>query len=184
MFDTDEFPLWVHLAALAAVLAPTLALLVTRRRIGPLNTASGLVIWGAFVACGEHGYWAMKLAPSELFLSEGAHAGVHYFMAGVYAALAGVLLGVIAFTLLREHRRSGWFTVLFILLVGGSLELVMNGPTGRMYQHIGIYGYTLAWLAALVVAYKPVFLDTDRRSGAGAKEAGLRDVRAGVAQRH
>ena len=87
----------------------------------------------------------------------GPASTVHYFMAGVYAAIAGVLLSVIALTLLRERRRSGWFAVLFALLVGGSLELVMNGPTGYLYHHIGLYGYVVAWLAALVLAYKPTF---------------------------
>jgi hypothetical protein len=79
-------------------------------------------------------------------------------MAGVYAAIAGVLLSVIALTLFREGRRSGWFAVLFALLAGGSLELVMDGPTGYLYHHIGLYGYPLAWAAALVIAYKPTFV--------------------------
>ena len=79
-------------------------------------------------------------------------------MAGVYAAIAGVLLSVIALTLFREGRRSGWFAVLFALLVGGSLELVMNGPTGYLYHHIGLPGYPVAWAAALVIAYKPTFV--------------------------
>ena len=33
----------------------------------------------------------------------------------------------------------------------------MNGPTGYLYHHIGLYGYVVAWLAALVLAYKPIF---------------------------
>jgi hypothetical protein len=169
MFKTDEAPLWLHLAALAVTLAPTVGLIALRRRIGLLNTAAGLVIWGALAACSEHGYWAMRLAPSELLQPDGAHAGVHYFMAGVYAAIAGVLLSLIALTLLRERRRAGWFAVLFALLVGGGLEFVMNGPTGRLYHHIGLYGYPVAWLAALVLAYKPVFVDDHKVNGAGAK---------------
>ena len=98
----------------------------------------------------------MRLAIHERCWSE-PHATVHYFMAGVYAAIAGVLLSVIALTLFREGRRSGWFAVLFALLVGGSLELAMNGPTGYLYHHIGLYGYVAAWLAALVIAYTPTF---------------------------
>ena len=47
--------------------------------------------------------------------------------------------------------------MLFALLVGGSLELVMNGPAGRLYHHVGLYGYVFAWLAALVIAYRPTF---------------------------
>jgi hypothetical protein len=51
---------------------------------------------------------------------------------------------------------SGWFAVLVALLAGGSLELVLNGPTGYPYQHIGLYGYPLAWAAALVIALRSV----------------------------
>ncbi len=148
--------MWIQVGALAVILAPTVALLLSRRRLGLMNTAAALVIWGALAASGEHGMWAMRLAIHERAWSE-PHATVHYFMAGVYAGIAGVLLSVIALTLLREHRRSGWFTVLFVLLVGGTLELTMNGPTGYLYHHIGLPGYVVAWLAALVLAFKPTF---------------------------
>jgi len=154
----DAYPLWLGVVALAVILAPTVALLVGRRRIGTPNTAAALVIWGALAATGEHGTWAMRLAWHERdWLNP--HSAGHYFMAGVYAAVAGVLLGVIAVTLLRERRRSGWFAVLFALLVGGSVELVMNGPTGLLYHHIGLYGYLVAWLAALVITFRSTFID-------------------------
>ena len=156
MNPDDVAPIWLQAVALTVALTPTVALIVFRRSIGVMNAAAGLVIWGALVACSEHGIWAMRLAIHERSWSE-PHATVHYFMAGVYAAIAGVLLSVIALTLFREGRRSGWFAVLFALLVGGSLELVMNGPTGYLYQHIGLYGYPVAWAAALVIAYRPTF---------------------------
>jgi lysylphosphatidylglycerol synthetase-like protein (DUF2156 family) len=155
----DEYSVWLSLVALAVILAPTCALLVGRRRIGALNTASGLVIWGALAATGEHGSWAMRLAWHERYWLN-PHSAGHYFMSGIYAAVAGVLLSVIAVTLLRDGRRNAWFAVLFVLLIGGSAELVMNGPTGLLYHHIGLYGYVLAWLAALVIAYKPTFSGT------------------------
>src|SRR6185503_18133701 len=112
--------------------------------------------WGGLAAGGEHGYWAMRLAIHERSWTE-PHATVHYFMAGAYTAIAGVLLGVIALTLFGEGRRSGWFVVLFVTLVGGGFELKMNGPTGYLYHHIGLYAYVAAWLAALVIAYTPTF---------------------------
>ena len=168
MNTNDVAPLWLQAVALAVIVAPTLVLLAFRRRIGLMNTAAALVIWGALAASSEHGMWAMRLAIHERSWSN-PHSTVHYFMAGVYAAVAGVLLGVIALTLLRERRRSGWFAVLFALLVGGSLELVMNGPTGRLYHHIGLYGYVFAWLAALVIAYKPIFVDGDQVSSEARK---------------
>ncbi len=133
-----------------------------------MNTAAALVIWGALAACSEHGMWAMRLAIHERSWSN-PHSTVHYFMAGAYTAVAGVLLSVIALTLLREGRRSGWFAVLFALLVGGSLELAMNGPTGFLYHHIGLYGYVFAWLAALVLAFRPTFVGGDQFSSEARK---------------
>jgi hypothetical protein len=156
VYDDTPYPLWLQAGALAVILAPTVALLAFRRRLGPMNTAAALVVWGGLAACGEHATWAMRLAIHERSWSS-PHSTVHYFMAGVYAALAGVLLTVIAVTLLREGRRSGWFAVLFVTLVGGGLELAMTGPTGRLYHHIGLFGYPVAWLAALALAYKPIF---------------------------
>ena len=102
-------------------------------------------------------------------------------MAGVYAAIAGVLLSVIALTLFREGRRSGWFAVLFVTLVGGGLELTMNGPTGYLYHHIGLYGYVVAWLAALGVAYEPTFSSprsTTRRETSATDMEHLRSQRS------
>jgi FtsH-binding integral membrane protein len=156
VYDNEPYPLWLQASALAVILAPTAALLCARRRIGTMNTAAALVIWGALVASGEHGGWAMRLAIHERAWTE-PHATVHYFMAGVYAALAGFLLSLIALTLFRERRRSGWLAVLLVTVVGGGLELAMNGPTGHLYHHIGLYAYVAAWLAALVLAYEPTF---------------------------
>jgi hypothetical protein len=156
MYDAQPYPLWLQVGAAAVLLVPTLALIAFRRRIGPMNVARALVVWGALAAGGEHGSWAMRLAIHERSWSE-PHATVHYFMAGAYAAIAGVLLGVIALTLFREGRPSGWFVVLFVTVVGGGLELTMNGPTGYLYHHIGLYGYVAAWLAALVIAFTPTF---------------------------
>jgi FtsH-binding integral membrane protein len=156
MYNEEPYPFWIQVVALAIILAPTVALLALRQRIGPMNAAAALVIWGALAASGEHGTWAMRLAIHERPWSN-PHSTVHYFMAGVYAAIAGVLLSVIAMTLLREGRRSGWLTLFFVTLAGGGLELVMNGPTGHLYHHIGLYGYIVAWLAALTIAYPPTF---------------------------
>lgn len=156
VYNDEPYPVWIQPVALAVILTPTTALLVLRRRIRRTTTAAALVVWGALAATGEHGMWAMRLALHERSWSE-PHATVHYFMAGVYAAIAGVLLTVVAVTLLREGRRSGWFTVLFVTLVGGGLEIVMDGPTGRLYHHVGLYGYVAAWLAALAIAYHPTF---------------------------
>jgi hypothetical protein len=172
MYDDQPYPLWIQVGALGVILVPTLALIAFRWRIGPMNAACALVVWGALAASGEHGSWAMRLAIHERSWSE-PHATIHYFMAGVYAAIAGVLLGVIALTLFREGRPSGWFVVLFVTLGGGGLELTMNGPTGYLYHHIGLYGYVAAWLAALVIAYTPTFSPSHSTVG---RESSATDV--------
>ena len=38
----------------------------------------------------------------------------------------------------------------------------MNGPTGYLYHHVGLYGYPVAWAAALAIAFKPTFRHDDR----------------------
>jgi hypothetical protein len=151
----DEAPLWLQAVALAVILTPTVVLLALRRRIGPLRTGAWLTIWGGIAACAEHGMWAMHLAIRERPWSE-PHATVHYYMAGTYTLIAGFLLGVVALTLLREGRPAGWFALVTVTLVGGGFELAMNGPTGELYHHIGLYGYVVAWLAALIITYRPI----------------------------
>ena len=39
---------------------------------------------------------------------------------------------VVAFTLLRDGRKSGWFTLLAVLVLGGSAELV---AAGTWFEH-------------------------------------------------
>ena len=99
------------------------------------------------------------------------HARVHFFMAGIYAIIGLVVLGVIARTLLREGRPVGWFAVLFALIVGGTFDLVMGAlwfqHGSPLYLLVGerllgfgwefLYVYYVAWIAALVVSYKLIF---------------------------
>ncbi len=113
------------------------ALFVARKRLGALNTASWLVIWGAVVLLGEHPQFAIAYTV-PLFWPEAQqlvlipHARIHFFMAGIYAIIGLVLLGVIARTLLREGRRAGWYAVLVAFVIGGGFDLVMGG---RWFQH-------------------------------------------------
>ena len=97
MTADDAYPLWVQAGALAVILAPTLVLLALRRRLGLMNIAAALVVRGAFAACGEHATWAMRLAIRDRAWAW-PRTTIHHFMAGVYAAIAGVLLSVIALT--------------------------------------------------------------------------------------
>ncbi len=109
------------------------------------------------------------LAPGPMHLLP--HARLHFFMAGIYTIIGAVLLVVIARTLLKEGRRSGWYALLFALLVGAGFDLVMQGwwfqHGSPLYQWFGgesqgfgwefLYTYPVAWIAALVISYKPIF---------------------------
>ena len=139
-----------------------------------LNIASWLVIWGSVVLVGEHAqftltYVAGVVWPEAQRLVLIPHARIHFFMAGVYTIIGLVLLGVIARTLLKEGRRAGWYALLFAVVVGGGVELVMGGlwyqhgsPLYLMERPLGwgwvfLYSYLVAWVAALVLSYKPIF---------------------------
>ena len=95
-------------------------------------------------------------------------------MAGIYTIIGLVLLCVIARTLLREGRRGGWYSLLFALILGAGSDLVIGtlgtqwsqhgSPLYRLFgiQPIGfgwefLYVYFAAWIAALVISYKPIF---------------------------
>ena len=85
-------------------------------------------------------------------------------MAGVYAFVAGVLLGVVAWSLLRTGKRIGWYAVLFTLLFASAFELVA-GTT--IFAHgflphsiplgLFLYSYIAALGSALVISYRPIF---------------------------
>src|SRR6266566_4655378 len=106
--------------------AVILTLFFARNRLGRLNTASWLVILGALVIVGEHGQFALSItiAPGPMNLMP--HARLHFFMAGIYTLIGMVLLCVIARTLLKEGRRSGWYALLFAFVVGVGCDLVIG----------------------------------------------------------
>jgi hypothetical protein len=151
------------------------ALIVSRKRLGVLKTASWLVIWGAVVLFGEHPQFALTytgppLWPEAQQLVLISHARLHFFMAGIYTIIGLLLLGVIARTLLIEGRRAGWYSVLVAVVIGGGFDLVMGrlwfqhgSPLYFMGEHVlgfgweFLYVYLIAWMAALVISYKPIF---------------------------
>ncbi len=114
-------------------LAVILALILARNHLGRLNAASWLVVLGAVVIAGEHAQFAISYTVPFTFITiEGPmrlmpHARLHFFMAGIYTNIGLVLLCVIARTLLKEGRRSGWYALLFALLVGGGLTSSWEG---------------------------------------------------------
>lgn len=155
--------------------AVILALFLTRNRLGRLNAASWLVVLGALVIVAEHAQFAISYSV-PFITNEGPmpllpHARLHFFMAGVYTFIGMVLLCVLARTLLREGRRSGWYALLFALIVGVGFDLGMGGlwfqhgsplyeVFGEPIQGFGwevLYAYPVAWITALVISYRPIF---------------------------
>ena len=150
------------------------ALIVFRKRLGVLNAAAWLVICGSVVLFGEHSQFTLTYAAGVIYpeakqLVLIPHARIHFFMAGIYAIIGLILLGVLARTLLREGRRTGWYALLFAVVVAGGIDLIMGGlwyqhgsPLYFMERPLGfgwefLYVYLVAWVAALVLSYKPIF---------------------------
>ena len=153
---------------------------VARKRLGELNAAAWLVIWGAIIIATEHPLFAIAFSvPLEGIADELrthpmpllSHARTHFFMAGIYTIIGLVLLCIIARTLVREGRRAGWYAVLFALVLGGGSDIAIGA---LWYQHgsplytlfrehpIGfgwefLYTYFVAWIAALIISYRPIF---------------------------
>jgi hypothetical protein len=163
----------VQMSAIVGMLVVA-ALIVFRKRLGVLNAASWLVIWGSVVLFGEHPQFTLAYAAGVIYpeakqLVLIPHARIHFFIAGIYAIIGLILLGVLARTLLREGRRTGWYALLFVIVVGGGIDLVMGGlwyqhgsPLYFMERPLGfgwefLYVYLVAWVAALVLSYKPIF---------------------------
>jgi hypothetical protein len=179
-YDAKEFVMSLQLSiqiGAVVALAVVVVIVAARRRLGELNAASWLVIWGALILLTEHPQFAIAYAvgfADELLthpMTLTPHARIHFFMAGIYTIIGLVLLCVIARTLLREGRRAGWYSVLFALILGAGSDLVIGAqwfqhgpPLYRLFdiQSIGfgweiLYVYFVTWIAALVVSYKAVF---------------------------
>jgi hypothetical protein len=135
------------------------------------------VIWGALILLNEHPQFAIAYSvgfADELLthpMTLTPHARIHFFMAGIYTIIGLVLLCVIARTLLREGRRAGWYSVLSALIFGAGSDIVIGAqwfqhgsPLYRLFGILPIgfgweflYVYFAAWIAALVISYKPIF---------------------------
>ena len=152
-------------------LAIVVALFLARNRMGKLNAASWLVIFGVIVLVAEHPQFAITRA-LPLVENNDQHARIHLVMTVTYALIGLVLFGVIARTLLRGARKAGWYAVLFALIAGGGSDLVFGGfwfqHGSPIFQIFGIerapgygweflYLYIVAWIAALAISYRPIF---------------------------
>jgi len=159
-------------AKLAVAMAPIVALVLWRRRLGALKAASWLVAYGALGPIAEHAGWTFYYTlgtdmgdPVNWTLSP--HGRVHAFMAAVYLVIGMAMFVVLTTVTLRRRSRLAWTALLLALVVGGSIEIIVNGPRGLLYQHTfppnGITGanllfvYLFAWTAALLISRHTVF---------------------------
>lgn len=152
--------------ALGMVLAygPVITLILARKRLGSLRTAVALVIWGAVIPTFEHASFAIR-GSREIagVFGVSLHDRYHFFMAGVFTLVAGIMIAIVAVTQLGQGKRTGWYAILLALLIGGGFEL--SGAAGTLYHGfppswvmgLAIYAYPLAWGAALVISYSSVF---------------------------
>jgi len=158
---------WIAAGAFsfAVTVLPVVVLALRRTAIGRLNAAAWIAMWGLLIPAVEHGYFGITGAVDALAPSD--HARVHMIMGLAYWPLGAIGLAVVMGTLLREGRREAWFLLLGVLVVGGGLEILLNGPAGLLFQHgfgstsrpggMALFAYPVAWVTALAIAYRPIF---------------------------
>lgn len=152
-------------------LAIVVAVVLIRKRVGRLNAASWLVIFGVIVVLTEHPQFAIADA-LPVVADRHPHARIHLAMTVVYELIGLVLFVVIVRTLLRDGRKVGWYAVLFALIAGGGSDLVLGAfwfqHGSPIYRLIGLEGmggwgwqmlylYIVAWTAPLAISYRPIF---------------------------
>jgi len=162
----------------AAFCLPIVVLIAAQRRIGAVNAASGLVVYGVLVMLYEHAGFTFTYTlgglPQEGFVAP-PHARIHAFMAAVYATIGMVAFAVMWSTLLRQRSHLAWYVLLAAVIVGGSVEVVMNGPAGLLYRHTSppnpiaganlLWLYLVAWVGALLISRRAVFgAETSRKT--------------------
>lgn len=112
---------------------PVIGLILARKRLGSLNAAKALVVWGALIPTLEHasfaisGYQEIANVPGI-----GLHSRYHFFMAGVFTLVAGILIAIVAAMQLWQSHRTGWFAILIALVIGGGFEL--SGAAGTLFH--------------------------------------------------
>jgi hypothetical protein len=141
---------------------PVIVLILARNRLGLLRAATALVFWGTLIPTMEHASFSMS-ASRDALPGVDLHIRYHFFMAGVFTLVAGIMIAIVAATQLRQGKRAGWYAILVALLLGGGFEL--SGAAGMLYHGfppswasgLAIYVYHFAWASALAISYRHVF---------------------------
>lgn len=155
--------LLTQMAVIAVLaLAPILGLLLARKRLGAASAAAWLITYGAWTIAGEH--TLVGLGELANLPTLPPHAHFHFLMGGIYTFVGAVLLGVVAWTLLRTGSRVGWYAILFTLVLGGSMEvwaastIFRHGfPPESIPLGLFLYAYIPAFACALAISYGPIF---------------------------
>lgn len=145
-------------------------LVLLRNRLGVFNTTYLLLAYGVLILLGEHAGFTITYAlgglPQEGY-SAPPHARVHAFMATVYAILGLTGFVTLAAIMLRGRSRTAWWILLAATVLGGSVDLVVNGPIGLIFRHTSppnpilganvLWVYVVAFGAALTISRRAVF---------------------------
>jgi hypothetical protein len=159
---------------IAMAYGPVIAIILARKRLGALDAAVTLVIWGAVIPTCEHANFAISGSREIATVpGVGLHTRYHFFMAGVFTIVSGVMIAIIALSQLRQGKRTGWFAILIALLIGGGFE--PSGAAGTLFHGfppswamgLVIYDYPLAWGSALAISYRHVFNVSSVEMGIG-----------------
>lgn len=156
-------PLWQGIAFVAIGLAPIAVIVfaVVNGRLGRLDGASYLVLWGLLIAVGEHvGFGQSEFGGFRLR----THEGFHLQMLAAYGLGAFALIGAVIAPLIRRGDKLGWYGLLTITVLGlgaESLTAAITTPHGvapRWWSWgLVLWAYPIAWIAALALARRPVF---------------------------
>ncbi|MDX1449506.1 MAG: hypothetical protein R3246_10650, partial [Acidimicrobiia bacterium] len=102
------------------------------------------------------------------------HTGFHFQMLAAYGLTAFALVGVVIAPLIRRGDPIGWFGLLVLLVIGVGAEVataVVTTPHGvppRWWSiGVGLWGYPVTWVTALVLSFGPTFRPDVRRLPGG-----------------
>ena len=156
-------PLYQGIVVVAIAVAPVVValVLVHRRRIARLNAAAGLVFWGLLIVVLEHVQWGRAGFGGFDLLT---HTGYHFQMLAAYGLAALALVGVVVAPLIRRGDAAGWFGLLVLVAIGVGAEVATaaattpHGVPPRFWiAGLFLWGYPVAWGAALALSFRPIF---------------------------
>ncbi len=156
-------PLYQGIVVVAIAVAPVVVAfaLVYRRRVARLDAAAVLVLWGLLIVVIEHGWWGrFGFGGADLL----DHTGFHFQMLAAYGLAALALVGVIVAPLIRRGDAAGWFGLLVLVAIGVGAEVATaavttpHGVPPRFWiAGLFLWGYPVAWGAALALSFRPIF---------------------------